>query len=57
MGMLATPVVGLVASSILVGEHLSAVDLLGFLMTLVGIATATLWQRGDRPASCEPEQS
>ena len=51
MGMLATPVVGLVASSILVGERLSALDLLGFAATVVGIGIVAMGSGRPRAVS------
>lgn len=38
MGLLAAPVIGLVSSSILLGEAVSALDLVGFSVTVAGIA-------------------
>lgn len=42
MGMLATPVVGLVASAVLVGERVGALDLIGFGVTIAGIAVVSI---------------
>lgn len=41
MGMLATPVVGLTASAAILGEAITALDLLGFAVTVTGIAIVT----------------
>ncbi len=46
MGMLATPVVGLVASALLLGEEVSPVDLVGFFLTVAGIAVVAMADRG-----------
>ncbi len=51
MGMLATPVVGLVASSILLGERVSAMDLVGFAVTIAGIAIVAISDRREAPAA------
>lgn len=42
MGFLATPVIGLLAGSALLGEQLGPADLAGFALVLVGIGAATL---------------
>lgn len=48
MGMLATPVIGLSASAVLIGEPIAALDLLGFAVTGIGIAIVTvIGSRGD----------
>ncbi len=43
MGFLATPVVGLVAGAIILGEQLGPADLAGFGLVMAGIAFASLW--------------
>jgi drug/metabolite transporter (DMT)-like permease len=43
MGFLATPVVGLVAGAIILGEQLGLADLAGFGLVVAGIAFASLW--------------
>ena len=43
MGFLATPVVGLVAGALILGEQLEVADLLGFGLVIAGIAFASLW--------------
>ncbi len=42
MGFLATPVVGLVAGAIILGESLGPLDILGFGLVIAGIAAASL---------------
>ena len=44
-GFLAVPVVGLAAGSVLLGESLGPVDLLGFALVLAGVAVTSLWPR------------
>ena len=52
MGFLATPVVGLVAGAILLGEKLGPADIVGFGLVIAGIAAATLIP-ARRPAPVE----
>ena len=42
MGFLATPVVGLVAGALILGESLGLIDIVGFALVLGGIAAASL---------------
>jgi drug/metabolite transporter (DMT)-like permease len=42
MGFLATPVVGLLAGAIILGESLGPLDVLGFALVIAGIAAASL---------------
>ena len=42
MGFLATPVVGLVAGALILGESLGLIDIAGFALVLGGIAAASL---------------
>ncbi len=52
MGFLAVPVVGLISSSILLGEPLTLLDLIGFATTLAGIVVVSLApERDARPAA------
>jgi len=44
-GFLAVPVVGLLAGSILLGEALTAVDIAGFGLVLIGVAATSLGAR------------
>lgn len=54
MGMLGTPLVGLTASAVLLHEAIGAVDLLGFAVTALGIATVTRARAGSpRPAEAD----
>jgi drug/metabolite transporter (DMT)-like permease len=50
MGMLATPVVGFVASSIFLGERISPVDVLAFAVTIAGIAVVLRASSDQSPA-------
>ncbi len=54
MGMLATPVVGLVASAIAIAEPISALDLAGFAVTIAGIAVVTLAPVSQAPRPALP---
>jgi drug/metabolite transporter (DMT)-like permease len=54
MGMLATPVVGLVASSLLLGEVVSPLDLVGFFLTIGGIALVAVGDRRAGAAAAQP---
>jgi probable blue pigment (indigoidine) exporter len=42
MGFLATPVVGLIAGALILGESLGPIDIAGFALVLGGIAAASL---------------
>jgi drug/metabolite transporter (DMT)-like permease len=55
MGMLATPIVGLVASSILLGERISAADAVGFGVTMAGIAIVAVADIDREPAGAADE--
>ncbi len=54
-GFLATPVVGLAAGAILLGESLGVIDLIGFALILAGIAASTLLPSA-APAAAAPSQ-
>jgi drug/metabolite transporter (DMT)-like permease len=47
-GFLATPVVGLVAGALLLGESLGVADLIGFVLILGGVGVTTLLPAGSR---------
>jgi drug/metabolite transporter (DMT)-like permease len=49
-GFLATPVVGLIAGAVLLGEVLGVADVIGFTLILVGVGVTTLLPARDRVA-------
>lgn len=57
MGFLAVPVVGLAASSVMLGEPLTVLDLAGALTTFLGIVLVSMFSRaetGPRTAAADP---
>lgn len=50
-GFLATPVVGLLAGGLLLGESLGVLDVIGFALILAGVAVTTLLPRAGRAAA------
>jgi drug/metabolite transporter (DMT)-like permease len=55
MGFLAVPVVGLISSSVLLGEPLTLIDLAGFATTFAGIVFVSLAPEREAMRSMEPE--
>lgn len=53
MGLLAAPVIGLISSAILLGETVSTIDLVGFSVTVAGIAVVSVV---GRPRTAEQRQ-